>query len=68
MSDIITKVTLNRYLYSLGLSRQELIDSWWHSPNKAFEYKTPDEVYQTGEDGRKQVANYILGFLGAGYS
>jgi hypothetical protein len=64
---IIVKVNLNKYLYTL-LGRQELIDSWWHSPNKAFENKTPDEVYQSGEEGREKVAKYILGFIGAGYS
>jgi len=39
----------------------QLVDGWWDSPNKAFDLKTPDEVYQTGAEGRKRVYEYVLG-------
>lgn len=61
------KPELNRYLFAL-LGRAELIDQWWYSPNKAFDMKTPDQVYQTGKEGRDTVANYILGMCDGSYS
>ena len=54
----VVKVTLNRLLFAM-LGRIELVDQWWQSPNKGFDGKTPDEVYLSGEDGRKKVADYI---------
>ena len=63
----IVKVSLNKYLYAL-LGRQELVDQWWESPNRAFEGRTPNEVYLSGEDGRKQVAKYIINNVDPGYS
>lgn len=63
----IVKVSLNKYLYAL-LGRQELVDQWWESPNRAFEGRTPNEVYLSGEDGRKQVAKYIIDNVNPGYS
>lgn len=63
----IVKVSLNKYLYAL-LGRQELVDQWWESPNRAFEGRTPNEVYWSGEDGRKQVAKYIIDNVNPGYS
>lgn len=61
----VVKVTLNRLLFAM-LGRAELVDQWWQSPNKAFESKTPDEVYFSGEDGRKKVADYIQFHANAG--
>jgi hypothetical protein len=55
----IIKLTLNKYLYAM-LGRSELIDQWWDSPNKAFDNKTPNEIYLSGEEGRKKVADYIM--------
>lgn len=63
----IVKVSLNKYLYAL-LGRQELVDQWWESPNRAFEGMAPNEVYLSGEDGRKQVAKYIIDNVNPGYS
>ena len=54
----VVKVTLNRLFFAM-LGRIELVDQWWQSPNKGFDGKTPDEVYLSGEDGRKKVADYI---------
>jgi hypothetical protein len=63
----IVKVSLNKYLYAL-IGRQELVEQWWDSPNRAFEGRTPNEVYLSGEDGRKQVAKYIFDNVDPGYS
>ncbi len=57
---VIIKLDINRYLKSM-LGRSDLIDGWWYSPNKAFDGKTPDEVYQTGADGRLRVYQYVIG-------
>lgn len=67
MNDVIIKPPLNRILYSL-LGKVELVDNWWHIPNRAFEGKTPNEVYQSSAEGRKQVANYLYGQLNGDYS
>jgi hypothetical protein len=60
MKEPIIKLDINRYLQSLLGGRTELIDGWWDSPNKAFDGKTPNEVYQTGEEGRKRVFEYVI--------
>jgi hypothetical protein len=59
MKEPIIKSDINRYLQSM-LGRAELVDGWWDSPNKAFNMKTPNEVYQTGEEGRKRVYEYVI--------
>ena len=56
---VIIKSDINRYLYAM-LGRTELVDGWWHSPNKAFNMLTPNEVYQMDADGRKWVYTYVL--------
>lgn len=67
MNDVIIKPPLNRILYSL-LGKTELVDDWWHRPNRAFDGKTPDEVYQTNAAGRKRVAEYLYGQVNGDYS
>ena len=57
---LIIKSNVNQYLYAM-IGKPELVDLWWDKPNKAFDMKTPDEVYQTGVDGRKQVYDYVRG-------
>jgi hypothetical protein len=57
---VIVKIVINRHLQSM-LGRSELVDAWWNSENKAFDGKTPDEVYQTGAEGRLSVYQYVLG-------
>ena len=59
MTKIYTRTTLNEMLYDL-IGRAELVDQWWNSSNKAFDGKSPVEVYHSGEDGRRLVADYIL--------
>jgi hypothetical protein len=60
MKEPIIKSDINHYLQSM-IGRSELVDGWWDSPNKAFDGKTPDEVYQTGAEGRLSVYQYVLG-------
>lgn len=57
---VIVKSDINQHLYAM-LGRVELVDGWWHSPNKAFDMKTPNEIYQENKDGRKRVYDYVLG-------
>ena len=61
--EVVVKVTLNKMLFAL-IGRNELVEAWWSSPNKGFNSKTPDEVYQSGPDGRKEVARYIFNAYG----
>jgi hypothetical protein len=56
---IYTKQTLELYLREL-LGSYDLVDQWWHSSNKAFNGKTPIEIYHSGEEGRVRIADYIL--------
>lgn len=46
----------NRLLMAL-LGSEELVLKWWLSPNRAFDYKTPQ---QQEELDPRIVANYIL--------
>lgn len=64
---ILVRSQLNILLYSL-LGNRQLVDQWWESANRAFDYKTPNEVYWSGEQGRQQVANYLLQSCSGGYS
>ena len=38
------KSKIDRLLLPL-LGSQELIDMWWKTKNKAFNYKTPEEIF-----------------------
>jgi len=60
MKEPIIKSDINRYLQPM-LGRPELVDGWWNSENKAFDGKTPNEVYQTGAEGRLRVYQYVIG-------
>jgi hypothetical protein len=57
---VIIKSNINQLLQPM-LGRSELVDAWWDSKNKAFDMKTPEEVYQTGAEGRLSVYQYVLG-------
>lgn len=52
------KLWLNTHLLSL-LGTQHLVDKWWESKNKAFEEKSPEEVWEM-EGGKEIVANYVM--------
>ena len=53
-----TKNELNQMLLGL-LGSTDLVDQWWHSPNKAFAGNTPLEIYQKNINGRQQVTRYV---------
>lgn len=55
---------LNNILYSL-LGSRELVIKWWDSPNRHWEFKTPNEVYKYDPES---VSSYILGQLNGDYS
>jgi len=59
---IYVRSQLNVILFAM-LGDYRLIDAWWSSSNKAFDGKTPNEVYWSGEEGRMAVADYILQFV-----
>lgn len=51
------KEKINILLMAL-LGSETLVDKWWKSPNKAFDLKTPDEIYQQ-PDGPNLVFKYV---------
>lgn len=61
MKQIYVKSQLNRILFGL-LGSYQLVDQWWHSSNREFNGKTPNEIYYSGEQGKQDVASYILKF------
>ena len=60
IENVIIKSDINRYLYAM-MGSPQLVDGWWHSENKAFDMQTPNEVYQTGAEGRLSVYQYVVG-------
>lgn len=59
MNDVVTKPPLNRILFAL-LGREQLVHDWWNSANRAFDGQTPEEVYQSGPEGRARVRDYLM--------
>ena len=57
--NLTSKTVINRYLFAM-LGVQSLVENWWHIPNRNWNGKTPDEIYQSGPDGQKEVCNYVL--------
>jgi hypothetical protein len=43
------------------------VEQWWITKNGAFNNRTPDEVYMSGEEGKRQVAEYILSHCNYGW-
>ena len=43
----------------------DLATSWWSSPNKAFDGRTPEDQWQSGSDA---VVNYLMHHAFAGGS
>jgi hypothetical protein len=42
----------------ISLVGEELSDSWWNSPNRAFNFLTPNEVW--AHNDAKTVMQYLL--------
>ena len=51
------KIHLNKMLLAL-LGSQERVLHWWDIPNKAFDLRTPNELWNNGE--QETVKNYLL--------
>lgn len=51
------KSLINRFLFAM-LGSSELVTQWWSSPNRAFDKKTPEEVYAVDPD---KVLSYVIG-------
>lgn len=62
MSDL--KKRLNIILFSL-LGSDELVNKWWTSPNKHWDMRTPEEVF---EEDTNSVIDYLAGQLNGDYS
>lgn len=59
LKEDIRLIAINKALnYLLGSS--ELKEKWWASRNKAFDMKTPTEVYNTDPS---RVSEYIISML-----
>lgn len=58
MTKTIIKSDVNKYLYKV-LGNNFMVDSWWNTENFHFDLKTPEEVYQSGDQGRQQVYEYV---------
>jgi hypothetical protein len=56
---ILSKEQLNEVIFSL-VGSKEFVELWWTSSNRAFEGKTPKEVYETD---KLKVQQYLLGFI-----
>jgi hypothetical protein len=56
MTDPFHKETLNRLV--VALVGDKLAESWWKSPNKAFDNRPPDELMNEQEWTR--VRNYLM--------
>lgn len=59
---IPSKRTVDRALMAL-LGRQELIDTWWSSPNYFFSLQHPIDIWNKDDDGKLSVAHYVISFL-----
>lgn len=53
------KEVLDRVLLAL-IGSEELVNRWWESQNYAFGLQRPVDLWNTGEKGKRQVAEYII--------
>ena len=56
---VIVKNDINKMLIFILGDDQLVIDMWWTTPNVAMAGKSPESVYQSGDEGRKYVYNYV---------
>ena len=42
------------------LGSEQLVEKWWESPNRAFQQKTPREMWEGDDKERNTVKDYIL--------
>jgi hypothetical protein len=58
-----SKRMCNAMLQAL-LGREDLVERWWSSPNRGFDGKTPDEVWETRP---MEVFSYLNGHCSGDY-
>lgn len=58
MTQVIIKRDVNKYLFKV-LGNQFMVDSWWNTENLHFDFDTPENVYQSGPEGRKKVLDLV---------
>lgn len=50
---------INRHLFGM-LGKSDLVFKWWESPNKYWKGETPATIYETSEEGKQEVYNYVM--------
>lgn len=58
---VIVKSDINKMLAFI-LGEGQIVDMWWTAPNIAMAGKSPEQVYQSGDEGRQYVYNYVHSF------
>ena len=61
-----TKVDCDKMLFAL-LGSEKLVNQWWQSANYAFNMSTPIDLFNSSEDGRQAVFNYLSEHCYGGY-
>lgn len=52
------KTDCDKMLFAL-LGSQKYVEQWWQSQNLGFELKTPQEVFDSSDEGQMNVFNYL---------
>jgi hypothetical protein len=50
---------INLHLYSM-LGSVEFVQRWWLGPNMAFQLQCPQEVWDSGDEGKDQIEAYVM--------
>jgi hypothetical protein len=61
-----SKEKLNDVLYSM-LGSTTLVNRWWDGQNYHFNMSTPNEVWESSDEGKLEVAKYILSHAEGSY-
>jgi hypothetical protein len=62
----IIKSDLNKILM-IYLGQFKYVEYWWDSVNEVFDNLTPREVYDSSEEGRQRVINYVMSHVNEDY-
>ena len=60
------KVECDNMLFGL-LGSQKYVEQWWQSQNLGFQLRTPQDVFDSGEEGQMNVWNYLSEHCNGGY-
>ena len=50
---------INEHLHAM-IGSIEYVQRWWLSPNLGFQLRCPQEVWDSGEEGRDEVEAYVM--------